>query len=78
MFNGIYSYVFGEVKDEIEPDKNTLDNRHQLLKEIIIFKTDLLKSHTPPKKKNKLYKYRRKNKKKPYQIPVPSFTEGNC
>ena len=75
MFNGIYSYVFGETKEEVIVDKKTLDNRHHLLKEIISFKTDLLKSHTPPKKKKKLYKYRRK-KRKPHEISIPSDTGG--
>jgi hypothetical protein len=70
----IYNYIFGEVK-EIEPDQKTLDNRHQLLKEIISFKTDLLKSHTPPKKKKRLFRFKKK-KRKPHQIPVPSSTGG--
>ena len=77
MFNGIYSYIFGEVKDEIEPDQKTLDNRHQLLQEIIGFKTDLLKPLVYPcKKKKKLYKFKKK-KRKPHQIAVPSSPVDN-
>jgi len=68
MFNDVYNYIFGETKEEVVADKKTLDSRCNLLKEIHHFNKSLLKSYSPPKKKKKLYKFK---KKKPHQIPVP-------
>ena len=69
----VYTYFFGECKTEIEADKNTLDNKYHLLKEITTFDKSLLKTYKPPIKKKKLYKFKKKVKKvkKPYEIPLP-------
>jgi hypothetical protein len=67
----VYTYFFGETTEEIKADKNTLDNKYNLLKEITTFDKSLLKSYKPPVKKKKLYKFKKKKVKKPYQIPLP-------
>lgn len=68
----IYTYFFGETTDEIIPSKETLRSRYKLLLEIHNFNKSLLKTYTQtPIKKKKLYKFKKKKVKKPYQIPLP-------